>query len=360
MITFILGNGFDIQMGLLTRYTDFYKVYTKIKDEDSENVKKFKNDILKGTDESWKTWAEFESQMGEYTSKFDGDDPSNDFLECYEDFYVRFNAYLIKECERVDWNRDELSECLQVFRDSILFFHSYVNSVDRKFVSSMVDKDDAVNFLQFNYTNVFDDLLERSSLVHITEGKRTYYSAIIGYNQNLHLHGQFDGGHMTMGVDNLEQIANEEMRTDPMIQRIFVKPTFLDTIQERNVNEKIARALGVDTINRSTVICIFGSSIGSTDEYWWRTIGTWLRKSSGKVVIFDYCFDDGDEAEGHNPRVFIEFEEKKIKKKSEILKNFLKFSQLNEKWLSDNSERIIVELNSGTGIFNFKLPMLSD
>ena len=40
-ITFLLGNGFDIGLGMPTRYEDFYKEYCKIvtgEDGDTENI----------------------------------------------------------------------------------------------------------------------------------------------------------------------------------------------------------------------------------------------------------------------------------------------------------------------------------
>lgn len=46
-ITYILGNGFDIQLGLKSRYCDFLAEYVKPKDEDSENVRAFR-EYLKG------------------------------------------------------------------------------------------------------------------------------------------------------------------------------------------------------------------------------------------------------------------------------------------------------------------------
>ena len=66
MVTFIIGNGFDIQMGLNTRYSDFYKVYTEIKEKDSELIKWFKGEISK----DWENWADFELGMGRFSKEF--------------------------------------------------------------------------------------------------------------------------------------------------------------------------------------------------------------------------------------------------------------------------------------------------
>lgn len=41
-ITFLIGNGFDIGIGLKTRYEDFYKEYCIIRENDNDNIKNFK------------------------------------------------------------------------------------------------------------------------------------------------------------------------------------------------------------------------------------------------------------------------------------------------------------------------------
>ena len=76
-ITFIIGNGFDLRVGLATRYIDFYKVYCKIKDDDSGLIRHFKLDILQDEKRVWKNWADFELGMGKRADMFD---TSNDFL----------------------------------------------------------------------------------------------------------------------------------------------------------------------------------------------------------------------------------------------------------------------------------------
>lgn len=46
-ITFLIGNGFDIGLGLKTRYTEFYKEYIRLAPNDSENIIKFKQELMK-------------------------------------------------------------------------------------------------------------------------------------------------------------------------------------------------------------------------------------------------------------------------------------------------------------------------
>lgn len=45
-ITYLIGNGFDLNLGLKTRYRDFYDYYVKQPSND-DLIKKFKNDLEK-------------------------------------------------------------------------------------------------------------------------------------------------------------------------------------------------------------------------------------------------------------------------------------------------------------------------
>ena len=39
-ITYLIGNGFDLNLGLRTRYTDFYDYYLNNTESDTENISK--------------------------------------------------------------------------------------------------------------------------------------------------------------------------------------------------------------------------------------------------------------------------------------------------------------------------------
>lgn len=65
-ITFILGNGFDIGLGMPTRYEDFYKEYCQIKAEDNDNIREFKEMLVNRNSARGKkiiNWADFEKRL---------------------------------------------------------------------------------------------------------------------------------------------------------------------------------------------------------------------------------------------------------------------------------------------------------
>ena len=44
-VTFLIGNGFDLGIGLKTAYSDFYRVYCAETQKDDENLRNFKSAI---------------------------------------------------------------------------------------------------------------------------------------------------------------------------------------------------------------------------------------------------------------------------------------------------------------------------
>lgn len=59
-VTFIVGNGLDISLGMATKYTDFYTHM-------QEKNKHTKNQIYQAITEDPETWAQFEFALGEHT-----------------------------------------------------------------------------------------------------------------------------------------------------------------------------------------------------------------------------------------------------------------------------------------------------
>ena len=81
-IVYLIGNGFDLNLGLKTKYSDFIKEYIIPKTEDNLQIAKFKGDIA----QSEQNWSSAELEFGKYTSRFFGEDGREYFLNCHEDF----------------------------------------------------------------------------------------------------------------------------------------------------------------------------------------------------------------------------------------------------------------------------------
>lgn len=342
-VTFIIGNGFDLKMGLKTRYNDFYKVYTKPKADDSDTIKHFKKEILS----TWEHWKDFELGMGQRSELFDS---AEKFSECVDDFVVAFEAYLVSECKKINWSELTQSQ-REAFASSISSFYRYISTVSQNEIQKVTCSGVSgaykmtAHFLQFNYTNAFDKLLENNAAFGING---------LELGANVHVHGKMDGGYLTMGVNDESQIKKDIIKNHSDVRQVFIKQEFLNALQNRNVNEKIPRETALDAIRSSDAFCAFGTSIGDTDKYWWKKIGERLSSGSDTFfIIFDRC--DGLQEDGSSPRAF-NHNEKAIKnRKNEIVNRFVHLANLGPKWLADNPDRIIVELNSK--MFDFKLPL---
>lgn len=65
-ITFMMGNGFDVGLGFPPKFTDFFPTYVI----DSKNKEPNIRQLSERIHANHKTWADFETQTGQYTCEF--------------------------------------------------------------------------------------------------------------------------------------------------------------------------------------------------------------------------------------------------------------------------------------------------
>lgn len=356
IITFIIGNGFDLQMGLKTRYSDFYKVYKRLKvkrkNVNPEIISKFKNDILRKGDYPWNDWSDFERNMGIYSAEFEGETSEMDFIVCVDDFVIEFNRYLRNECNRVDWSIASDDEIMiDSFATSLHSFFRNVKSTPQGKIGNLSAKEWTFNFVQFNYTDVFDRLINADGLAEALESS----GRVVNITNNLHVHGKMGvGGYMTMGVNDKSQIMNELLAENSKVQDIFVKNKYIGVLQKRDVNRQVDMTKAMRAIDDSDVICVFGSSIGDTDKIWWERIGNRLKKRTDGVLLI--CGITGiNEMDGVSPKYAVDKINKEKERQLEIREDFAKKAKLDPYWVRNNPHRLLIEID--TDMFNFSLPM---
>ena len=88
-ILFFIGNGFDINIGMNTRYSDFYNYYQKVKSQ-NHTVRKVKSNISSNIE----NWSDLELALGSYTTNLKG---LNDFDEMFEDIGLELSKFLQAE-----------------------------------------------------------------------------------------------------------------------------------------------------------------------------------------------------------------------------------------------------------------------
>ena len=272
-ITFLMGNGFDIGLGLETSYESFYNRYCQSLSTDNENIKAFKETLRKRKlDEEKKIvdWSDFEKAIGKHSAAFTIEQ-KHSYIERFENFVMRFNTYLEAEEEHVDFSNAELiTKTMHTAVSS--YFH--IRQADREAIQSIYNSADnrrVYNFISFNYTKTVDECARM-----LKQQLKSDNSRDVG--KILHIHG-FIEENMIMGVNDITQIANEVFANDEEIVREIVKPR-----QNADVRANYEKQV-IDTINTSNIICVYGMSIGETDKKWWQQIAEWLSKNSKRALV---------------------------------------------------------------------------
>lgn len=308
-IVFLIGNGFDISLGLKTRYTDFYKYYTRLTDTEP-CIRKLKQTIKT----EGENWSDFEKAFGIYTQNIA---TQEDLDILYDDILLEMQKYLQAETEKLaDSSMNTAS-----FIESLTKPNSFIRE-QRRIQHLFSDAGTDVNIINFNYTKTIDIFVANA----ISNLKFNLNTTI---NTPQHIHGILDGT-MLFGVNDKSQIANTVFQNDDTIVFELVKPLF---------NKKLG--YGTDSVCLShiyiaSLICIFGMSIGDTDQYWWTTIGDRMKQDLECHVILFYW--DGKLYKPINERY-------KIRKEDEIKEMFLQKIGV-DKDSKDIVDRIFIGYNT--------------
>lgn len=278
-ITFLFGNGFDVNLGLKTRYEDFYPTYFESCKTLPENncIRNFSEKIKK----DYKKWSDFEwafSQVAKGTYKEIG--------EIMADFNDKFADFLRMQCESC--NVIETENNMNEIAKYIFKPYGYLERSDEQklheFYINHLAETHTYNFISLNYTDTLERLLENNKQLppyHISGGANRYGNI---YNKILHLHGSIGEGYIITGIDTLEQFKSEAMKRNTRLGRHCVKKTINE--QYGYADKEIRYE---QMIYASNVICAFGVAFGETDRSRWTVISEWLRKSkNNKLIVFMY------------------------------------------------------------------------
>lgn len=274
-ITFLIGNGFDLNLGLDTTYSDFVSYYKRTTGK-TLVLEEFKESIV----ENEHLWSDAERELGQYTSKFE-EGNAHDFMQCQEDFCVQLIDYLKNEEKRIDYTSIE---------DKVKIAFKKVNSITKSFPEEERTLIDNIyrqlsnqiiifNFVCFNYTETLDKCLEL-----IDEfGYHTYKGNKYNHNMGslIHVHGTVDS-EMIFGVNDETQIAKPEIFncTDGDLYRSMLIKQDANKVFLQGVDDKVAKV-----IENSHIIYIYGMSLGETDKLWWNRICDWLNQNEERHLI---------------------------------------------------------------------------
>lgn len=278
-ITFLIGNGFDIGLGMRTQYSQFIPRYIKNGKNKSTVLKDFSEQLGKNIDK----WSYFEKQIGEYTVEFSQDN-KYDLLDQIEDFEKEFIAYLLEEESKLEFNDSD--KIGQFFRERILKFYETLHQESITSIKEVFNTYRAsghnYNFISFNYTQALDKCLEKVPNKEINKRKvsNTMYTDKVG--KVIHVHGlcnQFP----LMGVNDVDQINNYELANNPEFVKYLIKPSL-------NKLHRMGNASNASKmIDTSKIICIYGMSLGETDLVWWNKLVSWLNGATDRhLIVFEH------------------------------------------------------------------------
>lgn len=278
-ITFLIGNGFDRNLGLDTTYTDFVKVYKNLSSE-SEHINGFRGYIK----ENEELWSKAEEALGQYTKELErGQGPI--FSECQTDFCTNLAQYLKQQEQRINYaaNTEAIKSAFRRLQSLATPF----STSERSSIESVFQNNRGSNvffdFINYNYTYTLDRCLDIVKQSPDLLGSHVYYSTSYKHSVGkiCHVHGTVDG-QMVFGVNDDSQIAKPEVfeeNNGDLSKELLIKQSANRTYGE-NTDDKAFQIL-----NASNIIYVYGMSFGITDKLWWNRICNWLVASQSRHLI---------------------------------------------------------------------------
>ena len=185
-----------------------------------------------------------------------------------------------------------------------------------------------IDIISFNYTRTIEALL----------GKTPVQSSGYEVKAPIHVHGYYDS-RMIMGVNDVLQIDNEELRKNTYITDALVK-------------SKNNHAYGISHTNRCSqlikeaqLLCTYGLSFGETDIMWWQKICKEIKERNDLLVLVHWYVKDLPDYSnsGHKLQYLM----------NQTTDKLLSLGGIAENERSKYSNRIYVAINSPK--FNFKI-----
>lgn len=357
-ITFIIGNGFDLNLGLKTSYTDFYKIYVEDADEEkNELIQYFKKSIPVSSETKTKieNWSDFEKAMGEYStdSIFTLPDGGDKFLSCAGHFLKEFESHLkeqvkeFKSKKLIDLNKSNFIKSILKFSD-VFIYNTDKHKKFAKIINECTRLEGKINFLQLNYTDVFDIIYERCRQeCNLYLKGNNDYKQKYGINQlgvNIHVHGEV-GNLPVLGVSSIDQIISETVRNNPEVIKGFIKENYYEARKDKNKDMDIPADIAKILLWDSDIVCIYGASIGETDKHWWVEVGNLLKEENKLLIILGY---KKGSANRNSNEVTVWHNEKEQKEK-DLSEQFMNLAGWTDKDKAEHGHKIIVE--AGDGLF---------
>jgi len=317
-LLFLIGNGFDINLGMETRYSDFFNYY-RTKPSPSILIQKLKTAI----DKNHENWSDLELELGKYTKNLSS---SKEFFEIFDDIEDRLAEYL----EVIENNFDINQFDNKKLYNYLVYPENSLPPADRNKLKAFREKWKSsqwnINIVTFNYTQTIEKLTNYAGKkIELKEYIKRNHSVLL--HKIEHVHG-FINERMVMGVNDISQISNVSFHENQDVLESLVK-------NDCNLAQKhTIEAWCKNQILNAHIICVFGSSIGDTDNNWWELIGEQLKRDCRLII-----FEKGEQIPSRRPQIGRIAERKKKQ-------YFFGKTQLNEQEVKTADEKFFLTVNS--------------
>lgn len=279
--TIFLGNGFDLSLGLRTRYIDFFdhtdsdgkKDFWPIHNEvnNDERLYKCLNGLMPGlklnikhkTPDSNYTWYDLENELKQHAKRESNHGDLNSILH-----YSKICEY---DCQ---YYKEVIDGLLKYLKAEIIRWEKYDYKKGKQSpayeMMKLVCAKTEPNIITFNYTDV-------NHLIKQCEGN-SHDQILLPSGKIQHIHGSLSIDHIILGVDEDKEICKEYD---------FLFKSWDDYYAPHKV---------IETLKRSRIILFFGLSFGAIDSVYFvdffKSInrGTY-DKQRKLILIFTYDED---------------------------------------------------------------------
>ena len=269
-VTFMVGNGFDLCLGLKTRYVDMYESYIEEKNT-LQVIEDFKQLLREDAPTGYKTWGDFEMAMGRHAGFFKSE---RDFVLCTRHFKNHMATHLLNEQNHFLEPLGNVNICEAIAQEMEHSLGRFYEGLIPNDVHTLEELDNGLfqylGTITFNYTTTFDwafACLDKRN-------DPSFSGAPI-----IHVHGSLDSD-VVLGVDNPSQIIGASYQISRLVSRAFIKPHFNSEFDSKRVKE--AQQL----ILNSNVLCVYGLSLGESDQVWIDFIRSWLESDTSHHLVF--------------------------------------------------------------------------
>jgi hypothetical protein len=273
---FLIGNGFDRNLGLKTSYLQFYEYYISQDSSDNEAIRKLKKSI----EINKEAWSDLELSLGKYSENIKSQDELDDAI-----FHLikHLRMYLQKIEEETDHSIFSSKKLLNDLVNPERVLSPKDQQKINIFKSKLSGNDTVqIQILTFNYTKVLEKILENKFENFVIDKIGSQTIKLKGIE---HIHG-YVNDRLILGVNDSNQITNKELRENQECVELLAKPEHnqqLGHLKDNYCLQQIANA---------SMIYVFGSSIGETDKLWWEAVGK--RLGIHCCLVIYYLGEDTD------------------------------------------------------------------